>query len=187
MAGYKRSHLRAPCFTTILFEDGGYIFKATTLNISEGGMLVKDLPTFPNGENVPMMIRLPQYPSLLNFNLEKLRNYSNELFPAKIIRIKGQMVRKSASQSAVDDVFLSRIGLKFTLISKEDQKVISDYVTVFATNILHLQNLLESVNSNEESLEKSRLLAGILGYDSRLKISQLRSTISLDYQSLSLL
>ncbi|MFZ4712231.1 MAG: PilZ domain-containing protein [Bacteriovoracaceae bacterium] len=187
MAGYKRSHLRAPCFTTILFADGGYIFKAATLNISVGGMLVKDLPTFPEGDQVPLMLRLPQFPSLINFNLEKLRSYSPELFPAKIVRTKGQMVRKASGMSAVDELFVSNIGLHFTTINKEDQKIISDYVTVFASNILHLQSTLESVNSNHDSLEKSRLLAGILGYESNLKISQMRNEIARDYQSLSIL
>ncbi len=184
---YKRSHLRAPCFSTVLFGDHGYVFKANTLNISEGGMLLADLPHFPEGEKVPMMVKLPQYPSLINFNVEKLQSYSPELFPAKIIRILGKMVRKSNTTTTVDEVFRTRIGLEFTQIGPQDQKVISDYVNVFASNIVYLQTTLETVNSNPEAIEKSRLIASILGYDSTLKISQMRNEIAQDYRSLSIL
>ncbi len=150
-------------------------------------MLLADLPHFPEGSKVPMMVRLPQYPSLINFSLEKLQAYSAELFPAKIIRIHGRMVRKSDSSSTVDEVFRTRIGLEFTEINPQDQKVISDYVNVFAANVFHLQTVLETVNSNPEALEKARLISGILGYDSSLKVSQLRAVIALDYKSLSIL
>lgn len=184
IAGYKRAHLRAPCFTTILFADEGYVFKADTLNISEGGMLLKGLPHFPAAEKVWMMVALPQYPSFINFSFQKLKEFSSEVFPQKVLRIRAHMVRRSGETTSVDDVFKSRLGIQFDQVEREDQKIIGDYVTIFTGNIVYLQTLLEQVNSSDEALEKSRALANILGYDSEQKISVLKKQVLHDYKSL---
>lgn len=184
MNKYQRAHLRAPCFTTILFSDEGYVFKAETLNISEGGMLLKGLPHFPAAEKVRMMLSLPQYPSFINFSLQKLKEFSTEVFPQKIIRLQSHMVRRSGDTTDVDDVFKSKLGIKFDQVERDDQKLIADYVTIFTGNIVYLQTIMEQINSSEEALEKSRALAKILGYDSSQKISVLKKEVLHDYKSL---
>jgi c-di-GMP-binding flagellar brake protein YcgR len=181
---YKRKHLRAPYKTQVLFEDENFVFKAETLNISEGGMLIDLLPHFPSNENVSMMISIPTFPLFKNFSLGKIRDFSQDIFPKKIVRIKCQMVRREGDTTSVDEVFRSRIGVKFTDIAPAAQRVISDYVNVFVSNIVHLQALLDNVNSDRTSFEKVRILSQILGYPEETKIALLRKLVTHDYKSL---
>lgn len=181
---YQRKHLRAPCYTQVLYATDEYIFKAETLNISEGGMLLKALPHFPSDDVVPAMVLIPQYPPFINYSLEKLREYSQDLFPAKVIRVKAKMVRRLGETTNVDEIFKARIGIQFVEVDAEAKKIIADYVSIFAANVVHLQTLLETVNSSEESLEKSRLLSLILGYNPEEKISVLKTRVYHDYKSL---
>ena len=182
---YQRTYLRAPYFEPVLYVDNGFVFKASTLNISEGGMLLNQVPHFPEkNEIVSLMISFRQYPYFKNFNLDRLRNYSDDVFPKIIVRVKSQMVRKIGMQSKLDEIFESRIGLKFIDVSHEAAQSIKDYVSVFLSNLIFLQVLIDSLNANESNLEKVRLLSEILGYDPKMKIALLHKTVQHDYRSL---
>lgn len=182
---YQRKHLRAPYKEAILFVDDNFVFKASTLNISEGGILLDQIPHFPEeDEDVPMLISLPQYPYFKNFSLEKLKNFSSDIFPKKVARLRCKMVRKIGMESKVDEVFVSRIGIKFTEVPAQAQKEISEYVDVFASNLIYLQMLIDSLHSDEKNLEKIRTLSNILNYDEDLKMAHLYKKVQHDYQSL---
>jgi hypothetical protein len=181
---YQRKHLRAPYFETVLFEDDDFVFKATTLNISEGGMLLDMLPHFPSKEDVSMLVPLTPFPYLKNFSLERLKEFSREVFPPKIVRIKVKMVRREGVTTDVADVFKSRIGVQFTELDRDCSQLIQSYVDVFSSNLIYLQVLIDSVHGDQTNLEKIRLIADILGYTSSEKLSLLRSKVSHDYKSL---
>ena len=53
---YTREHIRAPLMTTVLYVDEGYVFKAKTLNISLGGILIEELPHFPDNDEIQIML-----------------------------------------------------------------------------------------------------------------------------------
>src|SRR5690606_14868099 len=91
---YQRKHLRAPFSGPVLFADGENVLKARAVNISEGGLLLDEIPSFPELDEVSMIISLPQLPSLKNFSLLKMQTFSRELFPSKVIRVTGRMVRR---------------------------------------------------------------------------------------------
>lgn len=177
---YKRAHLRAPYKTEILFADAGFVHKARALNISEGGCLLDHVPYFPENESVPLMMMIPNLPMLKNFDLEKLKDFSFDLFPSKIIRAKGKMVRGIRSE----DNEALKVGLSFTEIDQLSKKIIQDYVSSFASNLVYMQVLLDSLHADEKYLEKLRLLSKILGYDPEIKVALLRKELLLDYQSL---
>ncbi len=181
---YQRIHLRAPYFQEVLFEDDNFVFKAATLNISEGGMLFDQLPHFSDKIEVPLLICLPQFPFFKNFSLGRMKDFSQEIFPKKIIRLKGSTVRRESMTTEVEQVFQTRIGIRFTDCSPQAKKLISDYVSVFISNIVHLQALLDNVNSDNTALEKVRILSQILGYRGIDKISLLRKQVTHDYRSL---
>lgn len=182
---YQRTHLRAPYKEPVLYVDDNFVFKASSLNISEGGLLLDQIPHFPEDEEeVPILISLPQFPYFKNFSLEKLQNFSADIFPKKVVRVKAQMVRKIGIKSKADEAFVSRIGLKFTDVSPLAQKQISDYVNVFASNLIHLQMLIDSIHANEKNLEKIRVLSDILNYEGDIKIAQLYKQVQHDYRSL---
>jgi hypothetical protein len=182
---YQRTHLRAPYYEPVLYVDNNFVFKASTLNLSEGGILLDQVPHFPEeSEIVPLMISFKQYPYFKNFSLERLESYSDDVFPKIIVRVKSQMVRKIGIQSKTDEVFQSRIGLKFTEVSQSAAIAIKDYVSVFSSNLIYLQVLIDSLNTNEANLKKIRILSEILGYDAEMKIALLHKKVQHDYKSL---
>jgi hypothetical protein len=70
------------------------------------------------------------------------------------------------------------------VLGDHEQKYISEYVSVFASNLIYLQMLIDSWNTDEDIRLKTRALADILGYQKIEKISELRRQIGHDYQSL---
>jgi hypothetical protein len=182
---YQRTYLRAPYKEVVLYIDDNFVFKAGSLNISEGGLLLDQVPHFPENLNdVPIMICLPQFPYLKNYTIDKLHSFSEDIFPKKVIRLKCKMVRKIGIKSKVDEVFTSQIGLKFTDLDPVSKKAINEYVNVFASNIIYLQVLIDSLHADKKNLEKIRLLSSILSYEPGMKIAQLHKTVQHDYQSL---
>lgn len=181
---YQRKHLRAPFKETVLYADGQYVLKGSTLNISEGGILLDELPSFPSTDDVSMLVSIPQLPSLKNFSLLKMQTFSKELFGRHVIRVKAKMVRREQLSQNLDNLFRSRFGLEFIKITPQDQKYIEEYVTTFSSNLIYLQTLIDSFNTDEDTKIRVRTLAKILGYDKSEKIAQLRAEVTHDYKSL---
>ena len=181
---YQRRHLRAPYKESILYADGSFVLKASTLNISAGGILVDELPSFPQTDEVPLLVALPQLPALKNFSMLKMQTFSKELFPRHIIRARAKLVRREELSQNLDNIFRSKFGLEFVRISPTDQKHIEDFVTTFAANLIYLQTLIDSFNTDEETKQRVRTLAQILGYQQTEKIAQLRAVVTQDYKSL---
>lgn len=182
--GYQRRHLRAPFRESIIYADGPYVLKASTLNISELGMLLGQIPSFPETDLVSLLIPLPQLPLLKNFSLLKLQTFSKELFPKHVIRAKAKMVRREQLSQNLENIFLSRFGLEFVKITPQDQKKIEQFVANFSGNLIYLQTLIDSFNTDDETKIKVRTLAKVLGYHDSEKISHLRSLVLQDYKSL---
>lgn len=181
---YQRRHLRAPFKESILYADGPYVLKAQALNISEGGILLGELPSFPAKDEVPLLISLPQLPSLKNFSLLKMQTFSKELFSRHVIRARARMVRREELSQNLDNIFRSKFGLEFIHITPQDQKQIEEFVTTFSSNLIYLQTLIDSFNTDEETKVRVRTLARILGYDTTEKIAHLRALVTHDYKSL---
>lgn len=181
---YQRKHLRAPFKETVLYADGDYVLKASALNISEGGLLIDQLPSFPETDEVPLLVSLPQLPSLKNFSLIKMQTFSKELFHRRVIRAKARMVRREQLSQNLDNIFRSRFGLQFVRITEGDQKYVEEYVTTFASNLIYLQTLIDSFNMDEETKIRTRTLASILGYQDIERIAHLRASVGHDYKSL---
>jgi len=181
---YQRKHLRAPFKEPVLFADGEHVLKARAINISEGGLLLDEIPSFPELDDVSMLLSLPQLPSLKNFTLIKMQTFSRELFPSRVIRLQGRMVRREQLSRDLNNLFKARIGIQFTNLNEQDLRYIEEYVTTFSSNLIHLQTLIDSFNTDDETKHKVRTLAKVLGYSDTEKISQLRSVVTHDYKSL---
>lgn len=181
---YQRRFLRAPFKEPVLYADGDIVQKASTLNISEGGLLIDELPSFPETDDVALLISIPQLPSLKNFTVLKMQTFSKELFGKNVIRVKAKLARREMLSQNLDNLFRSRFGLEFVRISPQDQKHIEEFVTTFSSNIIYLQTLIDAFNTDEETKIRVRTLAKILGYDQTEKIAQLRAQVSHDYKSL---
>jgi len=101
-----------------------------------------------------------------------------------VIRVKAKMIRREQLSQNLDNIFRSRFGLEFIRINDQDQKHIDDYVMNFASNLIFLQTLIDSFNSDEETKIRARALASILGYKDIEKITHLHSAVTEDYKSL---
>lgn len=181
---YQRRHLRAPFREQVLYADSSYIQKATTVNLSSGGLLIDQIPSFPQQDEVSLLLSIPQLPSLKNFSLLKMQTFSKDLFPRQVVRAKARMVRRDELALNLDNIFRAQIGLEFVKVSGLHQKVIEDYVVTFSSNLIHLQTLIDSFNTDDEIKLRTRTLAKILGYEDTEKISHLRNQVGHDYKSL---
>jgi hypothetical protein len=182
--GYQRTYLRAPHREEILYVENDFVFKAATINISEGGLLLDEVGHFPESDLIPFMLRLKQYPYFKNYTLEKLQSYSQEMFDSAVIRFNASLVRKIGLNSATDGLLASRIGLQIKEISPFDKARVSNYVDVFSSNLIYLQVLIDTLHADKKNLEKIRIIAKVIGYSHVKKMSQLRQVVEHDYKSL---
>ena len=94
------------------------------------------------------------------------------------------MVRRENLAQSLDSIFRSRIGLEFIEIAPLEQKNIDEYVATFTSNLIYLQTLIDSFNTDDETKNKVRTLASILEFDRVDKISELREEVTHLYKSL---
>jgi hypothetical protein len=181
---YQRKHLRAPFRERVLYSDGKYLLRARAFNISEGGLLIEELPSFPESDELKIILSLPQIPMLKNFSLLKMKNFTKTLFPSKVVIASARMVRRQELSQQLDNIFKSKFGLEFVNLNPVDQKLIDEYVSTFSSNIIFLQMLIDSFNTDDETKNKVRFMANILGYLDIERIAELRAIVSQDYKSL---
>jgi hypothetical protein len=180
----QRKFLRAPLKSICLYVDDEHVFKARALNISEGGVLLSDLPHIPEINSLPMAIDLIMFPRLQNLSSDQIKALNVEELPRIIVKTKGRMVRTFEGQSNVDKMFVNFIGCEFFNPTTEFKMAVFKYIETFAKNTIYLLSLFESLGNRAEQLELLRTVAHLLGYDRRMKVPLLRAKVLHDYQSL---
>ncbi len=180
---YQRRFLRAPLKTRLLFADGEHVHVARTQNISEDGLLIEELPSFPESFDLPVMLQLPLYPSFKDFSTEELEAFSPEEKGSRLIRFKGKIVRREELAQNLDNLFRIKLGLQISEIDPYHRNEIAQYVSIYSSNLIHLQLAVDSTNADEDMLRRARALGSILGYPTE-KITQLAALVTHDYQSL---
>ena len=179
---FKREYLRAPLVTDLLYEDEGNVLRAKAKNISEGGILLENLPHVPDVDRISLMIDLPIYPVFSQMNRTRLMNAHNEDLDRKIFRVQAKIVRSFEAASEVDAIFVPMIGCELVSPTVEVLETICTYVDVFAKNTIFLLSLFE--NGSKKDVEAIRQVAKFLGYNSEAKLLVLRQKVLHDYQSL---
>ena len=180
----QRKFLRAPLKSQALYVDGEHVFKSKILNISEGGMLLSELPHIPEISSLPVAFNLIFYPRFQGMPFEDLKQLTVDDFERTIMKTKVRMARSFENQSNVDRVFINFIGCEFYNPAPEFKHAVSQYVESFTKNTVYLLSLFESLGNRTEQLEVLRTVAHLLGYDRRMKIPLLRAKVLHDYQSL---
>lgn len=181
---YQRKHLRAPISSMILYEDDGYVFKAQLANISKGGVLVANLPNFPTINIIGTVIDIPEMPVIKSDDLTRLREVKTKEYSRYIFRTRVRTVRRIGNTTSVGELFKKNIGCAFVDSDTDLIAAIEKYVASFAYNIVFFLRLLTTADFDEDNLEKIKILSGILGYDSQMKISLLAKQVTHDYKSL---
>ena len=180
----ERRFLRAPLKSTALYADGEHVFRASVLNISQGGILLSELPHIPDAKVLSAAVSLIEYPKFQGMSAEEVKQLSIDDFPRKILKTSIKIMRSFENQSNVDRVFINYIGCEFENIETDSKTEILRYVDGFTKNTVYLLSLFESLGSKVEQLETLRTLAHLMGYDRRMKVPLLRAKVLHDYQSL---
>ena len=97
----QRKSLRAPLKSTALYVDGEHVFKARVLNLSEGGVLLSELPHIPEINTLPIAINLIQYPRFQGMSLDELKQFSIDDFSRIILKTKVKMMRTFENQNKI--------------------------------------------------------------------------------------
>lgn len=180
---YQRRFLRAPLKEKVILSDSEAVFRGEMINISEDGLLLSELPFFPENDELSLLIPVPHFPLFKNLSDEQLDLLDERSFLRRIIRVRGQIVRKAELERDLSNIFKSKFGMQFTGASDRDKEIISQYVKNSSSNLVHLQTLIDSFNSSEKIRRRSRSLCRVMGYGAR-KIAQLRVDVLADYQGL---
>jgi hypothetical protein len=180
----QRKFARAPLKTICLYVDGEHVFKAKSLNISEGGLLLSELPHFPEIKALPLMVSIPQFPKFALLTSDQIKNFETNSVPQKVLKVKSVLVRSYEGESNVDKVFINFVGCEFANIEEEFRLSVVDYIETFTKNCIYLLSLFESLGTKKDQLETLRSVAHLLGYDKGMKVSILRAKVLHDYQSL---
>lgn len=181
---FQREHLRAPLKVDALYLIDDFALKAYILNISEGGLLVDNLPSVPQINSMPLMFPLIDFPEFSQLSTEVLLSLEVKQLEKKIIRMKSRIVRSFEGVSEVDKVFVTKIGCQFVAPGVEEQKLIGNYVARYAKNLIFYLGLFEGKGQKRERNVLIRKTAHLLGYDSDLSMARLRLKALHDYQSL---
>ena len=181
---YQRKYLRAPFRQEVLYLDEAFTFKASGINISEGGLLLESIGHFPENEELTLMTLLPEFPLFKNYNLDKLYRFHEEVFPGRVIRFKAKTKRRYSNDMDVDEKLSLKIGFEILEIKPFAQGKLSHYVENMSSNLVYLLVLFDTISDNPNNIQKLRLIANFLGYPSKEKISKLRLLVEHDYKSL---
>lgn len=179
----RRQYLRAPLSNEFLFEYEGDALKGRVKNISEGGILIHELQRVPEINRFPMMLEIPILPDFNKFSNDgflKLKSLND--FPSNILRMRGRIVRSFKGQSEIQKVFVDNIGCEFFDPDQENIRLIREYVSQYARNIIFLLNQFE--NNSGKNADFVRKIATLLGYTQIERLPLLRQKVLHDYQSL---
>lgn len=174
---YHRAHLRSPVYRSTFFTEGKEVILTQLINISAGGLLFKYKESLDNDIELSFLTCVPQTPHLKNFNDHQLFEYDSALFPSVTVRTKGKVVRAFEDPAHPDGIFM---GVKFSEISDHDEVLIEQFAQKAASNVSFLQALIDA----EKEEPKIYKVAEILGYNTDLKIKDLKNLLQRDLTSL---
>ena len=179
----KRRHLRAPLGNEFLFIDEGTFFKASILNISEGGGLLSDLAFFPESKQIPIFFDIPFLPDFSKMSTTEIFSLDQDSFKHNIHGAQIES-RRNFEHEEEDGKLVKKMGCEFVHLTNDAQEDVKRYVATFSINIIFVLSLFEQGHHRQEVSDLIRKSISLLNYDESLKLSETRQTILHDYQSL---
>jgi len=178
---FKHAHLHAPLKVDLLYVDDEYVHAGRTLNISEGGILLDYMPKVPEIRALPIMLPIVLFPDFTAMSHQELLQLHESQMEKHVMRFRARMVRSFEGMTDLEKIFVTRIGCEFVKPDVIQQKVIADYVAMYARNIVFVLGLFQQ---GQSAIELLRHTAGLLGYNPNEKLNMLRLKVLHDYQSL---
>jgi len=181
---FRRQSLRAPLSSRALFGDEGHVLRAQIKNISQGGVLLHNLPHVPRIKLVSLVFEIPMLAEISQMEASEIKKIKRDDIDFKIIRTKVKIARSFEGKSAIESIFVNNIGGQFLSMGKNEESYIADYVGLMSRNLVYLLSLFEGGGKGEDRNIFLRHVSELLGYNSSEKIPMLRLKILHDYQSL---
>lgn len=176
---FSRGALRAPLKTNVIYNREENVRKAAVRNISETGILLSKLRKVDVGETLHMMVHVPLYPVFQDLSLKQIHELMQDgSIDGKVIRVQGRVVRAYTMEGGTD------AGLHFDSVDDQTRFVLKEYINLYSQNIMFIISLFEQIGDNEQIVQVIRNLTGLMGYDTKEKISVLRQKVLHDYQNL---
>ncbi|GEM_PF-5518097 len=179
-------YLRAPLKDKVIYVDNGVVLAANIINISEGGLLVNNMPRYPMSSVVPFMIALPRVVEISQLSDEEILYAETITSGVDVVRASGRMVRGEDVVDELEMVFRCA-GIEFVDLEQETVSAIENYVKITARNFAYaLRSFNEEIGngSNPDGINMVRKISALLGYNPNQKIAVLRNLISKDYLGL---
>jgi hypothetical protein len=181
---YKRTALRSPMKSNFLFCLGNTVGKSKTLNISQGGLLMEEIPGIKVGDVFPIMVEMPKIPILSLIPEKKIYHLDPIKFERGIIRTEVEVVRNFKGQTSFKGGEIGQMGGKFFQMPKMLEGEINDYVISFRKNVVYILNIIVDLGQGKRQMPLLKHISFLLGYEVQDNISLLRQKVLHDYQSL---
>lgn len=181
---YERSSLRAPLRTSILVTFNNQTFRSKIFNISETGILIKNIKGAKKGDELIITIDLPVLKIFEKLKIEKLLSLETGDFQRNIVGLRGTISRKFKGPNPNGKGEVNQLGIKFIDIPDFVIKEVDKYIERFEKNVTFLLHLIEHLGGDKENQIKCKKVAGLLSYDPDEKVSALRQMVLHDYRSL---
>jgi hypothetical protein len=169
--------------SSTLYDSDGHLLQANIVNISEGGILLDNLPHVPERLEFFSLLELISYPTFARLSYDAIFKLEVSMFERNILKGKCRIVRTFQGMSSVDKLFVNNIGVQFVELAGKEQALISDYVEVYKRNIIYYLGLFENSQSDLK-VRLIRKLASLFRYNETASITLLRGQILHEYQSL---
>ena len=176
----KRRHLRAPINSDCLYKLDKDIFKARSLNISEGGVFLSEVKEDVPNKQLTVFLSLPKIPNFTTLSTNELLLTGKDSMESSIIGTIVEVRRETFCEEGLS----KNLGCEFVDIRREAQEFIKDYVRTFGVDIVYTLTLFEQGTHKEEVSNLIRKCIELLGYDRSMSMAKIRESLLHDYQSL---
>lgn len=180
----KRMFLRARMYDDVLYSSNDFVFKTSSFNISEGGVLLKGLANIPSVNAIPLMIPIKKFPEFSSMAVSSLMELNLELFPSQIFRVRAKIVRTTDELTDLGAVLMSLIGCEFVGPEKVFSNAVNNYVKIYSKNLVYFLSLLQKGSNDKEEIQVIRKIAELMGHDHTTSLTEIRFKALHDYQSL---
>jgi hypothetical protein len=181
---YQRQFMRVPYNVCVLGCSGEEIFKAQSLNLSEGGILLSHVSLVPTEALSTLIVPLKIWPLFKNMTVGELSAEVQGKQSLKIVSLKAALKRSQQKASLAQILFEEQLAYEFDLSTLREQTFLKKTIDSVMANITYLQMLIDSWRDDPMIKQRVSLCAEILGYAKTEKIAELRHKVMKDYQSM---
>lgn len=179
----KRKHCRAPLYTSVIAEVNKGVQKVKGVNISQGGVLLDDLPV-DMPETFQVLFSLARFPDFSKVDRKILSMMTRHSLDHDIVRATVRLSRRGKVRQSFCH------GYEFVKFNDDFQKNILNYSIQMVGNLSYYLNLFELYDrgdKKEKDEDYIRALANLLGHverDEVVSLSSLRARGLHDFQNL---